>query len=39
METDMQQQSLKEIFAIAVLAVAASISWLLAFVAVPLAAA
>ncbi len=35
----MQQQTLKETLAIAVLAVAASISWLLAVVAVPLAAA
>ena len=35
----MKQQTLKETLAIAVLAVAASISWLLAFVAGPLAAA
>lgn len=35
----MQQQTLKEVLAIAVLAVATSIGWLLAFVAVPLAAA
>ncbi len=34
----MQQQTLKEMLAIAVLAVAASISWLLASVVVPLAA-
>lgn len=34
----MQQQTLKEMFAIAVLAVATSVGWLLTFVAVPLAA-
>ena len=35
----MQQQTLKEMLATAVLAVAASIGWLLAVVVVPLAAA
>ena len=35
----MKHQSLKETIVIAVVAVAASISWLLAFVVVPLAAA